>query len=103
VNSGAIYVTVNTDLQKDPFIFNTPEQMKSFIKYKFPDHALPASAYCNQRVGALHYFDCFFPYPFGVPLTQFVLNLSYNYQGSIGYLDIPIDTNNMAFSMRSLL
>lgn len=79
--------------------------MRNFIQYDFPDFAFPTSAYCNQRIPATEkkYFDCLFLYPFGIPLQEFTITLTYNRDGKSGYIAIPIDASSGVSAMRSLL
>ncbi len=76
--------------------------MKNFIKYEFSNGPLPSSAYCYQKLTSPAFFDCVFFYPSGVPISPFVIELSFSKDNKSGYIGIPVDTSKSVFAMRSL-
>jgi hypothetical protein len=61
------------------------------MKTNFTDSITP-TVYCSQRASPdLSLFDCLLIYPSGVPNKKFNVDFSYDYQGSSGYLRVPVD------------
>jgi len=99
INSGAVYSQIRTEKR---FIFDSREEMTSFMKYKFQQGTEPSSAYCNQIPTDPNLFNCYFIYPSGVPLFEYSIGLSFNYKGETGRMDLFIDYKKSAFATRSL-
>ena len=101
INSNNAFILIRTD---DVFTFNDAQQMKSFMKYEFPDSGtVPTSAYCMQMVGDLQTFQCLMIYSSGLPNYPFNVDFSFNKDGKYGFLQVEVDPQAGGFASRSLL
>ena len=59
--------------------------MQSFLSYKIlRQNQTAAMIYCQQQLFKLNRFDCLLIFPSGVPLGSFIVQFSYNYEGTTG-------------------
>lgn len=64
-NYNNVFVLIETDTI---YRFSNEAEMKSFMKYSFPDsHTNPDSAYCNQQPAQPKIFQCLLIYSSGLP------------------------------------
>ena len=99
-NYNNVFLLIKTDTV---FNFANESEMKSFMKYDFPDdRTIPGSAYCVQQPGNPQLFQCLMIYGSGVPNFDFYINFSYNKDGKSGYLGLHVDPLASGFASRSL-
>ena len=100
MNYNNVFATIKTN---KAFTFSNESEMKSFMKYDFPNPATqPNSAYCLQKVADLKTFECLLVYASGVPNLKFDIEFSFNYKGDSGFLKAEVDPLASAFNTRSL-
>lgn len=96
-----VHIIIETD---DLFIFNNESEMKSFMKYDFPNPStLPTAAYCLQNIAQKKIFQCLLMYPSGIPIYEFPVDFSFNRQGKMGNLQVKVDPTIGGIASRSLL
>lgn len=100
INYNNVFVTIVTD---KAFQFANENEMKSFMKYTFPDPStIPNSVFCSQKVNNLKTFECLLVYASGIPNRSYTVNFSFDYKGDTGFLAANINPLNNTFQTRSL-